>query len=394
MKSEIGPVTGNGLIVKGIHYSTGKPVAIKLKDGLIESIKEIAADEDDDSGLIIAPGLIDNQVNGYWGVDFSGEGLTKERLRIAVKSIWSDGVTTFIPAIVTASKQKTLRILRTLSELTDDDYLMDCIPGFHLEGPYLSDEEGFYGCHPRRFLRRPAVREFEEYQAAANGKIREITIAPELDGAIEFIKKCHESGLVIAIGHTNATAGQIELAAENGATLSTHIGNGCSNMIHRHLNPLWAQLASDGLAASVIADGHHLLPEELRVIYKCKGESRIILISDATHFIGMEPGSYDFMGNRVIVDANGLVMIPELNCLAGASLPLKKGIETLMKCCGCALDKALDMACLNPARLLNLNDRGTLGPGKRADFILFEFRDSGLKIRKTFIKGEMVFQAK
>jgi N-acetylglucosamine-6-phosphate deacetylase len=391
VKAGIVPETLNPEEVKGIHYGSGKPIAIEIRDGLINSVVEISKDSEDDFRWYIAPGLIDNQVNGYSGVDFSGDDLTKEKLKKATEEIWRDGVTTFIPVIVSGSKEKTLKNLKILSESVDDEFFMNSIPGFHLEGPYLSTEPGFYGCHQLKYLRRPSWKEFTDFQMAARGKIIEITIAPELEGAIAFIKKCHESGIIISIGHTSATAEQISLAEENGAVLSTHLGNGCANMIHRHVNPIWPQLASEKLTASVIADGHHLLPEELKVFYKAKGENKLILISDVTHFIGMEPGEYDYMGNSVSVNRDGLVMIPELNCLAGASMPLKKGIETMIRCTGCTTVQAFNLAGRNAAKVLGLSDRGTLDPGKRADLILFEFNGKEIVIRKTIVKGKLVY---
>jgi N-acetylglucosamine-6-phosphate deacetylase len=385
------PVTSNPKEVRGIHYGSGKPVAIGIRDGLITSVQRTGTDTDDDLRLYIAPGLIDNQVNGYYGVDFSGYDLTAEKLKQATEKIWRDGVTTFIPAILTGSREKTLKNLTILSDLVDDEYFMNSIPGFHLEGPYLSSEPGFCGCHQPEYLRRPSWKEFMEYQEAARGNIIEITIAPELEGAIDFIKMCLEYGIIISIGHTNATADQISLAEDSGAVLSTHLGNGCANMIHRHLNPIWPQLASENLTASVIADGHHLLPEELKVFYRAKGEDNLILISDVTHLIGVEPGEYEYMGNKVLVNNDGLVMIPGLNCLAGASRPLKKGIETMILNAGCTLYQSFNFAGRNPAKVLGLSDRGTLEPGKRADLILFELIEGEVHIRKTFVRGEQVY---
>jgi N-acetylglucosamine-6-phosphate deacetylase len=390
MKTGLIPENRTPKVVKGIHYGSGRPIAIKIKDGFIESVSEIIEDSDDDLLCYIAPGLIDNQVNGYNGVDFSGDALTTEMLKKATEMIWRDGVTTFIPTIVTGSQEKISKNLTILSESVDDEFFMKSIPGFHLEGPYLSTEAGFFGCHPLKYLRLPSWKEFTEFQKAARGKIIELTIAPELEGAIDFIKKCIESGIIISIGHTNATAVQISLAEDSGALLSTHLGNGCANMIHRHLNPIWPQLASERLTASVIADGHHLLPEELKVFFMSKGENRLILISDVTHFIGMEPGEYDYMGNRVSVNREGLVMVPELNCLAGASMPLKKGIETMIRFSGCTREQAFNFAARNPAKVLGLTDRGTLEPGKRADLILFEFTGGEVRIRNTFICGKIV----
>jgi N-acetylglucosamine-6-phosphate deacetylase len=179
---------------------------------------------------------------------------------------------------------------------------------------------------------------------------------------------------------------------ENGASLSTHLGNGCANLIDRHRNPLWPQLADDRLTPSLIADGHHLTSDEIRVFYKIKGPDNLILTSDTTHFNGMPPGEYVYLGSKVIVTAEGLVMNPERNCLAGASLPLRRGIENMMAYTGCSLGAALNLDSRNAARVLGMEDRGRLSVGKRADLILLEKTENRLHIMKTYLKGVPVSQ--
>ena len=241
-------------------------------------------------------------------------------------------------------------------------------------------------------MRKPSWREFSEYQKAAGGRIIQVTIAPEVEGALEFIRQCSEEGIIVAIGHTNATADQINIAVENGAKLSTHLGNGCANLIHRHNNPIWPQLADDRLTPSIIADGHHLLPDELKVFFKVKGVDNIILTSDVIYLAGMAPGKYWFLETEVTLTADGMLLNEELNCLAGASFPLKKGVENIMRFTGCSLADAVKMSSENVARIYSLDDRGVLEHGKRADLILFEREGDKLHIRKIFIKGNQVFQ--
>jgi N-acetylglucosamine-6-phosphate deacetylase len=377
--------------VNGLHYENGRIISIDIKNGVIQKISETGRTQDADSPLIIAPGLIDNQINGYAGIDFSHEDFSSERMRSAVKEIWKDGVTTFLPTLITNSHKNLIRNFRILSETLRDPVLLGSVPGFHLEGPYLSSEAGFFGCHPVQHLRKPSWEEFTEYQEAADGKIIQVTISPELEGAMEFIRLCNNAGVVVSIGHTNATAEQINNAVENGARLSTHLGNGCANLIDRHLNPLWPQLANDRLTPSIIADGHHLLPEEIQVFLKVKGKDNIILTSDVTHLIGMAPGNYVYMGSNVVYTEDGLVKNPELNCLAGASLPLRKGIETMLNWTGCSLADAINMATYNVARIYGLENRGSLAPGKRADIILFQKEQNRIIIKKTFVNGHLVY---
>jgi N-acetylglucosamine-6-phosphate deacetylase len=380
--------------IEGIHYETGKPVRIDIVDGLIRSINELSGSINNDKNLLVAPGLIDNQINGFAGVDFSGNNLSADGMIEATQAIWREGVTTFLPTLITNSNENLVKNLIILEEARrSNESLGESIPGFHLEGPYISPDEGYRGCHPVKYIRKPSREEFLRYQQAAGGKIIQITLAPEIEGAMEFIRLCANDGIVVAIGHTNASAEQIGQAVENGARLSTHLGNGCANFIHRHKNPIWPQLANDRLTPSVIADGQHLLPEEIRVFYKVKGPGNIILTSDVIYLAGMAPGKYTFLESEVILTEDGMLLNPELNCLAGASFPLKKGVENIMNFTGCSLTNAINMASENVAGVYNLYDRGKLLPGKRADIIMFERTGNQLKVIKTLLKGKLVYQS-
>jgi len=165
-------------ILIGIHYETGKTVRIEISDGVIQGISELKKPEGKNANLFVAPGLIDNHTNGYAGIDFSHETFTPDWMRTAAKAIWRDGVTTFLPTLITNSHDNLVRNFKILSETLKDNILKDSIPGFHLEGPYLSTEAGFYGCHPVHHLRKPSWDEFTEYQKAAGGKIIQVTISP------------------------------------------------------------------------------------------------------------------------------------------------------------------------------------------------------------------------
>lgn len=376
-------------VIEAIHYETNKPVRIKIDDGLISEMNEIT-DSVQFQNLYVAPGLIDNQVNGYKGIDFSDTGLTTEKMRMAVEAINIDGVTSFLATVITGSHENLLKNFRNLANSLNDDNIRYSVAGFHLEGPYISPEDGYYGCHPAEFIRKPSWHEFEQYQEAAGGNIKIVTLSPEIDGSTYFIDKCIQNSIIVAIGHTNATAEQINRAVDHGARISTHLGNGCANLIDRHRNPLWPQLANDHLMTSIIADGHHLLPEEIQVFYKVKGPHKIILTSDVTHLIGMPPGRYNFLGSEVVLTPEGLIENPVLNCLAGASRPLRTGVGNVMKFTGCNPGEAVNMASGNVARIYNLSDRGSLTPGKRADLILFELNVNTPVIKQVIVKGRIV----
>ena len=379
--------------LSGIHYDTGRHVKIEVDNGLIVRLVETDHPGPDDEGLLIAPGLIDNQINGYASVDFSGNDLSPERFVNAAKEIWKTGVTTFLPTLITNSRENLIRNFGVLRKaLGINAMVAGSVPGFHLEGPYISSGEGYRGCHPVQYTRKPSWEEFGQFQEAAGGKIIQVTLAPELQGADEFIKLCASQGIVTAMGHTDSLTSDVARAVECGVRLSTHLGNGCANMIHRHNNPIWPQLAEEKLTPTIIADGLHLLPEELKVFLKVKGASNLILTSDVMYLSGMAPGRYTFMDSEVVLTEDGMLKNVALNCLAGASFPLITGVGNMMKHTGCSLEDAIGMASPNAARIYNFHDRGTLSPGKRADLIMFEVKDFKLKIRKTILNGELVYE--
>ena len=380
--------------IEGLHYITGKPVQVKIENGKIASIKEIKKLNDENAKTYIAPGFFDNQVNGFAGVSFAfGESnLTPEGIKLATSELWKKGVTTYLPTLTTNSQDVLVTNFKLLANAVNDDKLLGSIPGFHLEGPYINPEDGFRGAHPKQFVRLPDWNEFMEMYTASGENILQVTISPEMEGAQEFINKCTEKGIVVAVGHHNANKEQLNLAVKNGAKISTHLGNGCANMINRHYNPFWSQLANDDLMISIICDGFHLLPEEIQVFYKVKGVDKTIITSDVTSYAALPPGQYKTQtGETIELTPEGKLHYPAQQVLYGSASPITKGVGYVMKVTGCSLADAIQMASTNPAKLYNLTDRGTLETGKRADLVLFSMQDFELQIQKTFVKGELVY---
>ena len=377
-------------IIEGIFYLDGSPVSIEVKDGLIVRLNRISElSNPDHANLIIAPGLIDHQVNGYMGHSFTGNDLDLEKVRLITTTLWANGITTYIPTLTTNSSEVLFRNFEIMGEAIKDPQLSMSIPGFHLEGPYISPVEGYRGSHNEKWIRKPDWEEFQKMQKASGGKILEVSIAPELDGAIEFIENCRRDNIVVALAHHNGSADIIKKAVDAGAVVSTHLGNGCANNIHRHLNPLWPQLAEDRLIASIIVDGFHLTPDEVQTFYKVKGPERTIIVSDVSRLGGMPAGTY---GN-VIVTPEGMISLPSQKVLAGASFLITVGLGNVMRFTNCSLADAVHMASRNPARLLHLDDRGEITPGKRADLVLFSINEHQIKVHKTYVSGALVYEA-
>jgi len=214
--------------VEGLLYLDGEAVRIEIVDGYIAQIKPLRSGTSLPE-VYVAPGLIDIQVNGYMGVDFSDQELTRELMLEATQALWKEGVTTYLPTLITRDHERLEKSFSLLAGTLEDELLGMSIPGFHLEGPYLSPVKGYRGAHPEEYIRLPDWEEFSALQEAAQGKIRLITVAPEMEGAIPFIGLCNEKGVVVSLGHHNGTADIIDQAVEAGASLSTHLGNGCAN---------------------------------------------------------------------------------------------------------------------------------------------------------------------
>ncbi|HUV13712.1 MAG TPA: amidohydrolase family protein [Acidobacteriota bacterium] len=385
---------GERFSIEGLLYLDKSPVSIEVVDGKISQI--IRKDSLDDPALenaYIAPGLIDNQVNGYASVSFTSADLTAELVGKATRAQWKEGVTTYLPTVTTGPHETILKSFEALAEARLDPEISKSIPGFHLEGPYISPVDGYRGAHPSRWVRPPDWQEFLQYNKASGNRILQVSLAPEVEGGMDFLRKCIASGIRVALAHHNGSAETIRVAIDEGAVISTHLGNGCANTIHRHDNPLWPQLADDRLMASIIVDGFHLRPEEVQVFFKVKGPGRIIATSDVTKFAGMPPGEYEVDGDKVVMTPEGMLKLPSQDVLYGASLPLRTAIGNLMRFTGCSLADAVHVMTRNPAQLYGLEDRGEIKTGKRADLIVFTFRKGRAEIMKTYLAGNVVYSA-
>ncbi len=240
------------------------------------------------------------------------------------------------------------------------------VVGIHLEGPFLSGGDGYRGAHPTDAMRDPDWAFFQELQESSGGRIVLITLAPERTGAIAFIRKAVESGVVVALGHTAAVGATIRAAVEAGARLSTHLGNGIASPLPRHPNPIWEQAAIDDLSASFIADGHHLDAATLRVLARAKGPARSILVSDASPLAGLPAGIY----GEWAVDPSGKVVVAGTPYLAGSNQGPGIGVRNLLQATGWTLAEALASATSNPARLLG-KPEPRLTAGEPANLLVF-----------------------
>jgi N-acetylglucosamine-6-phosphate deacetylase len=371
--------------IHGRNPLTGDSLEIVVENGVIRSI----APGIEGADLWLSPGFIDLQVNGYADCDLNAESITPDLVIALMYKLFAVGVTTFIPTIITASEDRIIAGLRAIGEARRrSPRVMHVIPFVHVEGPHLSPADGPRGAHPRNQVRPPDIAEFERWQAASGGLVGMVTLSPHWDGALPYIAHAAGRGCMVAIGHTDAAPSRIHAAAEAGASLSTHLGNGVAGDLPRHPNLLWAQLADDRLTASFIADGHHLPADTLRAMLRAKGTERCILISDAVALAGMPPGRYETsVGGTVELSAEGRIGIPGTRTLAGAALPLKSGIATVARLPGFSLRDAILMATENPGRFAG--GRGMLRVGADADLIQFRWDPGGgdIEIANLLVRG-------
>jgi N-acetylglucosamine-6-phosphate deacetylase len=360
-------------------------VDLLISDGEISEVRPANISlpaEIGDQDMRIAPGLIDLQINGYDGVDYNDPAARAEEIAATAQRLRRTGVTHFYPTVITESSEHITKCLSHLIQAAGESLeFRRAMLGIHLEGPFISPEDGPRGAHPREHVRPPDWDQFQRWQEAAEGRIRIITLSPEWEESIDFIERAAASGVIVAIGHTAATPPQIADAVGAGARLSTHLGNGSHARIDRHPNYIWEQLAADELLASFIVDGHHLPPSVVKCFLRCKTAARSILVTDAIAAAGRPPGHYRLGSVAVEVTPKRRVCLPGTPYLAGSVLEMHEAIAKTVRYSDATLDEALQMASGNPAELLDVADRfGSVEIGRRADLVLFRWDEE----EKTF----------
>ena len=358
------------------HYLVRHPVDITVDAGLITSVTGPQPPAPDCEAGWVAPAFFDLQINGCDGISFNSPKLTVDGVRHVVDVCRTHGISRIYPTLVTNSFESIHHGFSTLAKACDDPALARALPGFHLEGPYICGEDGPRGAHPKAHVRRPSWDEFRRWQDAARGRIRLVTLAPELDGALAFIEKLAAAGVVVAIGHTAATGLQIRAAIRAGAKLSTHLGNGSHAMLPRHDNYIWEQLAADDLWASLICDGHHLPPALIKTFLRMKTPARTILTCDAGSLAGLPPGRYGDWGGEFEVLPEGKIVVPGTPFLAGSWAFTDRCVGHILNVADISLQEAVDMAGARPRELLGLPPN-RIAVGEPAELVLFDWEPGG-----------------
>lgn len=336
-------------------------------------------------GAILAPGLIDLHVHGGNGVDtMDGEAGAIAGLSAFVAA---HGVTGFLPTTVTAPLPEIERALKAVRRAVDGELPGAQVLGVHLEGPFLNRWRA--GAQPLNWCVDPARDALQRLLATGEGLIRMMSLAPELPGALAAIETLTQHGIVASVGHTDATYAQAQAAFAAGARHVTHLFNAMSPLHHREPGVVGAALTTDGVMVQLIADGLHLHPATLAVVVRCKGVDEVLLITDAIAGAGLPDGEYTMGRQRVIV-RNGEARTPAGN-LAGSTLTLERAVANMVRLVGVPLSSSLQMASLNPARVLGLAQRkGRLAPGYDADLVCL---DADFNVRLTVVGGRALHPA-
>jgi len=381
------------MIVRGKIPGTESLIDVLVENGKVIRVSPCRKGSSSDFGgddLYLCPGFFDPQVNGFAGVDFNSPRLSPEGLHRAALSLASTGVTRFLPTLITSSHEKMVRQLKIIGDaLRKDSLLRKMCVGIHLEGPYISPEDGPRGAHPREFVRLPQWEEVERFQGACEGRIKCVTLAPEVKGAIPFIRKAVARGMVIGIGHTNASGDVLDEAVQAGARISCHLGNAAPRTSSARQGLIQKQLSLDQLIASIIVDGIHLPPQVVNDYVRVKGMDRIVLTTDSMAGAGVSPGKYTLGDLEVEVGSDGAARLAGTSRLAGSTLTMDRAINNVMRFAGIELASAIHMAAKNAQKLFP-EVGGEIASGHSADFVLFEYQKE-LVVRSTWIEGEKIF---
>jgi N-acetylglucosamine-6-phosphate deacetylase len=345
----------------------------------------------DATDKIVVPGFIDTHTHGRDGAYFGEDAESTVRL---CRSIASSGITSLLPTLASLLPvQYTMEMI--LARIANVRQAMRQgtggaeILGIHMEGPYLSSAEAARGSQLPMNMRRPSVAELRQMVEASSGSIRKMSIAPELDGALDVIREMVNHHILPCAAHSTASFEQAMQAVGAGLCCAAHVFNGMPPLHHRSPGLLGAILTCDQVHAELIADGQHVSPAAMQVLLRCKGVERVHLVTDNTPWAGLPDGTYPD-GERTIVKEAGRAYVAG-GTLIGSVAPMNICVRNMVNLVGCSLAEAVQMASLNPARVIGADERkGSLAPGKDADLVII---DEDVNVYMTLVRGQVVYRA-
>ncbi|MBQ8747432.1 MAG: N-acetylglucosamine-6-phosphate deacetylase [Clostridia bacterium] len=343
----------------------------------------------DANGLYVSPGFIDIHTHGAGGFDVA-DGTAEDILRAAHEHA-RHGTTSMYPSCTSTSAEAIEAFIENVkTAMAQNAPGKPHIAGSHLEGPYFSDV--MRGAQNPTCLKTPDPAEYEKWIRLGEGTVRRISFAPELPGAEQLCEYLTENGVVAAFGHTDAVYGELKPLIDKGCRLATHLYSGMNTVVRRdlmrHLGAVETSFLEDSVDVEIIADGIHLPPELLKLIYKIKGADRICLVTDSMRGAGMGEGTF-VLGPKddavECISKNGIAYLPDMTAFAGSVATADRLVRVMHKQADVSLIKCIKMMCATPARVMHLPERGELKVGYYADIVLF---DGDIMIQKVLIEGK------
>ncbi len=355
--------------------------ALIFENGIISQIQEgdYYNDAIDCDGLIAMPGFIDIHIHGSAGIDFMDA--NEIDYEVIANSLYKEGVTTFLATTLTSDNASLKRVCQTIKNVKDK---IPSLGGIHFEGPYINEKHK--GAQNEEFIRNPDIKEFDELQKISGNNIKYITLAPEKEGAMEFIEHITNNGVVVSAGHSDASFDDIKLAIKNGLTNTTHTHNAMSPHHHRKPGIVTAAFYFDELYTEFICDKIHVCPNVLLTSYKIIGPERFIMITDALKVKNSDINEFQLFGLDCI-RKDGAAYLTS-GPLAGSLLTMDQGLKNMKEITGASLIDLAKISSRNAAKALHFNDRGTIKVGNNADLVIL---DKDLNVKATYKLGKKVY---
>lgn len=358
-----------------------------IDNGVIKSLGDESADDlmELDDNLIVIPGFIDEHIHGAAGSD-AMDGTIEDLKKIA-NALASEGTTGFLATTMTQSPENITKALKAVKEYRESNFEEGAeVLGVHLEGPFIAKEH--IGAQPLEYVAEPKVETFKKYEEASGNNIKIVTLAPEVEGALDLVKYLKSRNIVASVGHTGAKYEDVRKAIEGGASNATHTYNAMKGIHHREVGTVGATFLFDELNAEIICDGIHVSAPAIKLLYKNKPHHKFTLITDAMRAKHMPDGDYELGGQPVIVKNNEARLHD--GTLAGSVLKMNLAVKNVMKFLDLPLEEVVKYATINPARNLHVDDvMGSIKVGKYANLVVV---DQDMNVHMTIRNGKVIYR--
>lgn len=375
-------VTGGYIYYQGrfltdfaVEVNLGKIKSIKPLDDYPQTMPHFKLENTD----TLIPSFIDLHIHGSLGADIMDG--TAESLELISQNLLKQGVCGFLATTMSAPCHEITQVLKVINQASTDGILPNLL-GVHLEGPFIHSD--YAGAQPANFVQTPSFEQFNQWQEASGDLIRQLTLAPEVDGAKALIAQLQSKDIILSAGHSAISCHEAMQSFNNGISHCTHLYNAMSGINHRTPGLAAAILLDDKVTAEIIADGVHIAPEMLKLTVKLLGKKRLVLVTDAMRAQGMGDGDFTLAKQKVIVSGNQARL--ENGRLAGSVLTMNKAVKNMVHLAGTSLEDAIDMATLMPACKLGIQAKqGQIIEGGDANFVVL---DKQMDIKSVFFMGK------